>query len=162
MTTTYKFSSLNCEFLSSLPAPAPSNVQTVTGTLCIKDNNLPKDTWYYPRGAGRCVKALNLDDPVIEKRMVTANEIVFAFQFPLPRESMNLDMSRWFQNLISVLHLEIDYNKEAKMGWFLLCSHFYIGTRKVFIFLHINFQSNVKMNDDIPSSKTVQKTYTQF
>lgn len=41
-----------------------------------------------------------------------ANQIVFVFQMPLPREGRQLDYSRWQQNLIGVLQADIAYDKD--------------------------------------------------
>ena len=54
-----------------------------------------------------------LDDPMIETEGITANQVVFTFQIPLPRDNITLDMSRWFQNLISVLMVDIDYSDKV-------------------------------------------------
>jgi hypothetical protein len=40
-----------------------------------------------------------------------ANKLVFVFQIPLPRDGMNLDYSRWQQNLIGVLQTDIAYSQ---------------------------------------------------
>ena len=42
-----------------------------------------------------------------------ANQIVFVFQMPLPREGKVLDYSRWQQNLIGVLQTDVAYNHEV-------------------------------------------------
>lgn len=39
-----------------------------------------------------------------------ANQLVFVFQMPLPREGLTLDFSRWQQNLIGILQTDIAYN----------------------------------------------------
>ena len=44
---------------------------------------------------------------------MTADNVVFAFQMPLPKKGMHLEFSRWQQNLIGVLSLDIEYEKEV-------------------------------------------------
>lgn len=39
-----------------------------------------------------------------------ANQLVFVFQMPLPREGRDLDYSRWQQNLIGILQTDIAYD----------------------------------------------------
>jgi hypothetical protein len=58
-------------------------------------------------------------DPVhpkaTEESYLKANELVFAFQMPIPRNNMILDYSRWQQNLIGVLQFDIEYHSDAEM-----------------------------------------------
>lgn len=42
-----------------------------------------------------------------------ANQIVFVFQMPLPRDGKVLDYSRWQQNLIGVLQTDIAFNSKV-------------------------------------------------
>lgn len=42
----------------------------------------------------------------------------FFFQMPVPRNSMQLDYSRWQQNLIGVLQVDIAYHKQIEIGIF--------------------------------------------
>lgn len=42
-----------------------------------------------------------------------ANQIVFVMQFPLPREGRVLDFSRWQQNMIGVLLVDIPYDEKV-------------------------------------------------
>ena len=37
-------------------------------------------------------------------------QVVFAFEIPHMREHQELDMSRWFQNILSVLEFKMDYS----------------------------------------------------
>ncbi len=111
-------------------APAPSSVQSVLGTKCL-DIGKPHDKqdWFYPRGEQHpCRSVATLDDPKIDKEGVTANQVVFSFQIPLPKNNYILDMSRWFQNLVSILQVDIDYKKTIPFGmtsWLLYkhCDH---------------------------------------
>lgn len=42
--------------------------------------------------------------------------LFFLFQMPVPRNSMQLDYSRWQQNLIGVLQVDIAYHKQIEIG----------------------------------------------
>ncbi|CAG2057466.1 unnamed protein product, partial [Timema podura] len=44
-----------------------------------------------------------------------ANQLVFVFQIPLPRDMKQLDYSRWQQNLIGILQLDIAYYSDIEM-----------------------------------------------
>nr|CAD7406693.1 unnamed protein product [Timema cristinae] len=44
-----------------------------------------------------------------------ANQLVFVFQIPLPRDMKQLDYSRWQQNLIGILQLDIAYFTDIEM-----------------------------------------------
>ena len=58
----------------------------------------------------------NLDDPEIIEHGWTANQIVFSFWLPHPRDFQQLDFSQWQQNLLGVLLLEIKYDKDVELG----------------------------------------------
>lgn len=67
--------------------------------------------WLYSRGEGKCE---GLDHYEIEKDDVKmANQIVFVFQMPLPRDGKVLDYSRWQQNLIGVLQTDIVFEPDV-------------------------------------------------
>ena len=48
---------------------------------------------------------------------MTAENVVFAFQVPLPKNNMHLTFSRWQQSLIGVLSLDIEYEEEVKIDF---------------------------------------------
>lgn len=95
-----------------LIAPKPSSVQLILGTVCYDVPGSFNDTniWIYPRGPKANCKRIP-EDEMLKDTMRFANKIVFVFQIPLPRESSELDFSRWQQNLIGVLQPEIQYNE---------------------------------------------------
>ena len=98
-------------------APQPSNVQTVIGTKCLDlGHHMHKKSWFWARGSGACESVEKLSDPRIQAEGITADEIVFTFQVPLPRGGQELDMSRWFQNIVSVLQPEILYDPAHLQG----------------------------------------------
>lgn len=42
--------------------------------------------------------------------------LLFILQMPVPRSSMQLDYSRWQQNLIGVLQVDIVYHSQIEIG----------------------------------------------
>ena len=91
----------------------PASVQTVLGTICkdIPGSHNDSSVWLYSRGDGKCEV---LDHEDIDKHdFKMANQMVFVFQMPLPREGKILDYSRWQQNLIGVLQTDIKFNHEV-------------------------------------------------
>lgn len=102
-----------CFLVGALIAPAPSTAMPVLGTKCI-DKNYSKEKWYFPRGKKRCRSISNLNDPQVENENINANNIIFAFQIPSPKDKVELDYSRWHQNLLSMMHLDIFYDEAAK------------------------------------------------
>ena len=46
---------------------------------------------------------------------MAAENVVFVFQMPLPKHGMHLAFSRWQQNLIGVLSLDIEYEEEVRV-----------------------------------------------
>lgn len=96
-----------------ISAPIPSSVQTILGTVCKDIPGSYNDTtkWVYSRGVGKCQ---TVDQNYFEHPDVgMANNIVFVFQMPLPREGKVLDYSRWQQNLIGILQTDIAYHKNV-------------------------------------------------
>lgn len=99
---------VTCFLIGGLVAPTPANAQNMLATIC-KDTAVAKnDTskWFYYRGVGSCTKL----DLVNINHELTESNIVFTFQMPVPRDNMYLDYSRWQQNLIGVIQLDIAYH----------------------------------------------------
>lgn len=95
-------------------APVPASAQSILGTVC-RDNSDRNDTkrWFYNRGEGHC-QGLELAHMVSHQPKM-ANQLVFAFQMPVPKENTILDYSRWQQNLIGMLHFDIKYHSQTEM-----------------------------------------------
>ncbi|KAF4524011.1 hypothetical protein B566_EDAN006305 [Ephemera danica] len=94
-----------------MAAPTPSSADNVLATKCLDPGN-NTDKWFYPRGIGQC-------HVISEEEMQSntlANQLVFTFQIPLPKNSIILDYSRWQQNLIGVLQFDILYDPDAEMS----------------------------------------------
>ncbi|XP_055374677.1 protein wntless [Condylostylus longicornis] len=102
-----------CFLIGGLIAPIPASHQNVFGLVCRDKVNSFNDTsiWFYSRGIGKCD---SVNGPEIENHDTNMkNEIVYVFQMPLPREGQVLDYSRWQQNLIGVLHVDIAFEKQV-------------------------------------------------
>lgn len=100
--------------LGGLIAPSPTNVQQLLANICVDEQR--SGAWIYPRGKyGRCSKKYqSIDDEFVkENPLISADDIIFTFQFPLPREDRELEMSRYHQNMLSVLHVVFEANPEA-------------------------------------------------
>ena len=106
---------LGCFLLGGLIAPNPSNVQNVLSTRCLDLTQKKRQKWFYPRGSGRCQYVPDFEDKQLQTMRTTSNQIVFAFQLPLPKDGIQLKFSRWFQNLISVLALEVEYQEKLQV-----------------------------------------------
>ncbi|XP_046405904.1 protein wntless [Ischnura elegans] len=103
-----------CFLIGGLIAPTPASAESVLATKCLDPGNNSLK-WFYTRGAGSCnVISLTGFEPNEEQKL--ANQIVFAFQIPLPRDNTILDYSRWQQNLIGVLQLDISYHPDTEMA----------------------------------------------
>ncbi|KAK6178724.1 hypothetical protein SNE40_011241 [Patella caerulea] len=96
--------------IGGLIAPAPSNVMNMVTTKChdITVDVKPK-SWYIPRGPAGCDAVDDFDDPIIYQKHVDTRMIVFALWIPYPRDHKQLDMSRWFQNMLTVLQMDIEH-----------------------------------------------------
>lgn len=98
-------------------APAPSNVIVVQGTNCVnKGGQANIKEWFIPRGGNeKCEKVESLEDKVVQDKGISANQIVFSFWLPHPRDFQQLDFSRWQQNLLGILLLEIQYDQKIEL-----------------------------------------------
>ncbi|XP_063591551.1 protein wntless-like [Penaeus indicus] len=104
-----------CFIIGGLVAPAPSSVMSMLGTKCI-DKNYKNTQWYWSRGKQPCKSIGDFDSPIVQEQKISANDIVFSFQIPLPKDGYSLDYSRWQQNLIAMLHLDIFYDNEYEVA----------------------------------------------
>uniref|UniRef100_T1D151 Evi/Wls n=1 Tax=Dendrocoelum lacteum TaxID=27895 RepID=T1D151_9PLAT len=110
-----------CFLLGGLIAPSPNGHTDVLTEKCLDPdprNNYEK--WFYTRkiGKGETCKHIISDNDFGKPNYgnnMSASQIVFTAQFPLPRDGFNLNMSRWFQQLIAVLNVDIKYMEEIRM-----------------------------------------------
>ncbi|XP_020295180.1 protein wntless [Pseudomyrmex gracilis] len=105
-----------CFLIGGLIAPTPASSQNILGTPCkdVSVNGSDNNKWFYSRGKGSCTSVDthqysfdNYGQPY---------EIVYAFQMPVPRSNMQLDYSRWQQNLIGVLQVDISYTSQIQIA----------------------------------------------
>lgn len=102
-----------CFLVGGLIAPIPSSVQNILPTICKDIPGSFNDTtiWLYSRGNGKCERIPDEEFLSDNRDISLANQIVFVYQMPLPRDGKILDYSRWQQNLIGILQPDIVYNK---------------------------------------------------
>lgn len=102
-----------CFLLGGLFAPVPAGHQNILGMVCKDKPQRQNDTsfWLYSRGAGQCNSIAQ--EEIEQHYTKMANEIVYLFQMPLPRDGKQLDYSRWQQNLIGVLQVDLAYASEV-------------------------------------------------
>lgn len=105
-----------------LTAPSPNNVQQLLSNICIDDhsNNQRNGSWFYPRGGhGKCTRRYStVSDVRTEMPHISAEDLVFTFQFPNPRESRNIEMSRLHQSMVAILHIVMEKNTDKLQGRF--------------------------------------------
>ncbi|XP_037933683.1 protein wntless [Teleopsis dalmanni] len=104
-----------CFLLGALWAPVPAGHQNVLGMVCKDVQGRQNDTtlWLYTRGAGKCASVSQ--EEIESDDLKFANQIVYIFQTPLPRDGNELDFSRWQQNLIGVLQVNIAYSSNVEL-----------------------------------------------
>ncbi|XP_046746151.1 protein wntless [Diprion similis] len=106
-----------CFLIGGLIAPTPASSQNILGTPCedirVNGSEPGGGKWFYPRGKGACISVdkggFDLDDHYL------AHQVVYAFQMPIPRNNRQLDYSRWQQNLIGVLQVDIMYHSQMEI-----------------------------------------------
>ncbi|XP_032597483.1 protein wntless [Drosophila grimshawi] len=104
-----------CFLMGGLFAPVPAGHQTVLGSKCRDVPGRQNDTSFflYSRGNGACKSLQDIDIEQDELKM--ANQLVYVFQMPLPRDNNTLQYSRWQQNLIGVLQVDIAYDSASEL-----------------------------------------------
>jgi len=118
-----------CFLVGAIGAPKPNNSDQILATWC-KDpdgGKGDKQLWFVPRGKHKCTVIEDIEHAINMK--LSAENIVYTFQLPAPREDVTLDYSRWQQSLIGVLMIDIEYDQnddrqgrveltlEAKLGY---------------------------------------------
>lgn len=98
------------------------------GTKCIdRGRHAHKKQWFIPRGGPESCQSLSsFDDPKVALEQISPNQIVFSFWIPGPKGGKQLDMSRWFQNVIAVLQLEIAYDENHPMCKYKQMNNFFL------------------------------------
>ncbi|CAH8529763.1 unnamed protein product [Dicrocoelium dendriticum] len=101
--------------IGGLVSPSPNSSEQILMSRCV-DYSGDSSKWIYVRhfesnGSGtNCGEILpdgDLDEVIPEG--VDENQLVFVAQFPHPRDGYKLTMTRWFQQIIAVLMLDIKH-----------------------------------------------------
>ncbi|XP_011151645.1 protein wntless [Harpegnathos saltator] len=107
-----------CFLIGGLIAPTPASSQNILGTPCkdirINGSELGGNKWFYSRGKDACT-SVDMNRYSLDSHH-QAYQVVYTFQMPVPRNSMQLDYSRWQQNLIGVLQVDIVYNSQIEIA----------------------------------------------
>ncbi|VDN13816.1 unnamed protein product [Dibothriocephalus latus] len=106
--------------IGGLIAPAPMTTEQILMSKCIDRETTPgnQDKWLYLRPAENASCKKFLPDSYLSDEMppdVTADRIVFVAQFPHQRDGYDLKMTRWFQQLLAVMMLDIKYHQKSQM-----------------------------------------------
>jgi len=105
-----------CFMVGAIFAPNPNNSDQFLATWCKDPKGLSSkgrhehDAWFVPRGRNKCQVIENIEEAI--HTQLRAEEIVYTFQLPHPRDGRELDYSRWQQSLIGVLQIDIEYDEE--------------------------------------------------
>ncbi|KAK5641686.1 hypothetical protein RI129_010233 [Pyrocoelia pectoralis] len=94
-----------CFLIGGFVAPSPAGSQSILTTVCYDDqpdlfNKNDDNRWFTPK-----CKSINLQD---KHSGLNATNFVFMGKMPL----YNMDFSRWHQNLVGVLQVEMEHKKE--------------------------------------------------
>ncbi|XP_020707803.2 protein wntless isoform X1 [Athalia rosae] len=106
-----------CFLIGGLIAPTPASSQNILGTPCedirINGSEPGGGKWFYTRGKGSCI-SVDLNHFSYDDHL-QAHQVVYAFQMPIPRSNKQLDYSRWQQNLIGVLQVDVTYHSQMEI-----------------------------------------------
>eukprot|EP00094_Tigriopus_californicus_P009351 TCALIF_09017-PA protein Name:"Similar to wls Protein wntless (Drosophila sechellia)" AED:0.06 eAED:0.06 QI:0/0/0/1/0.66/0.5/4/0/572 len=106
-------------FLGAVISPTPNSSLQVLATKCIDpkadiNGYVTTDFLLLKPSCANCINCKRIENFAAESEEIqhlTAEHVVFAFQIPLPRDKIALDYSRWQQNLMGILQLDIGYEE---------------------------------------------------
>lgn len=105
-----------CFLVGAIFSPAPNNSDQYLATKCYNpDGARETSTWFIPRGKEKCRVIEDIAGDEVLSEHLTADNVVFAIMLPQIREGNQLDYSRWQQNLIGVIMMDIEYQTEDEM-----------------------------------------------
>ncbi|CAK9303046.1 unnamed protein product [Gordionus sp. m RMFG-2023] len=122
-------SQIICFLIGGLIAPEPSNVQQILATTCFDKNKLFSNSgnngsfiYLRPSQKSNCIP-FDLDEFTSDEELtkystkhnIQADNVIFVFQLPLPKDRMDLDMSRWFNSMLTLLMVDIEYRKDIEL-----------------------------------------------
>lgn len=102
-------------FLISFPAPAPYSSILSISVKCVDfDSSLEygEKKPFIPRYNLSCDSLHSLNDKRVYDSGIEPNQIVFTQWLPLPRDNHQLEMSRWFQTMLTVIQVEIEHDPQ--------------------------------------------------
>lgn len=105
-----------CFLVGAILSPAPNNSDQFLARKCLNpDGARETQKWFMPRGKDKCQDIQDIAGDDVLSEHLTADNVVFAIMMPQIREGNQLDYSRWQQNLIGVIMLDIEYQAEDEM-----------------------------------------------
>ncbi|VDM30406.1 unnamed protein product [Hydatigera taeniaeformis] len=104
--------------IGGLISPAPHSSEQILLSKCIDNESTPEtfaNKWFFLRPQLSNYTCKNVVDGPLDEMNITAENIVFVAQFPHPRSGVDLKMTRWFQQVIAVLWLEIAWKYDIEV-----------------------------------------------
>uniref|UniRef100_A0A8C4QHX1 Wnt ligand secretion mediator n=1 Tax=Eptatretus burgeri TaxID=7764 RepID=A0A8C4QHX1_EPTBU len=93
--------------VGGLIAPSPTNASHYLATKCVRSHHTG---WLEPWGRNSCKKVRDFGEATEQR--IEASQIVFAVHVPQP----GYELSPWFQYMLVVLDLDIQYWEQNKIG----------------------------------------------
>ncbi|GMS85563.1 hypothetical protein PENTCL1PPCAC_7738 [Pristionchus entomophagus] len=97
--------------VGALIAPVPSSSMEFDMVKCVDDTRGTSDQWFHVRPP-KCQVIEDLSQ--YTPSSFDLREIVFIAQMPHARGGLQLEYSPWFQFLLGLLHVEVEYNDHFK------------------------------------------------
>jgi len=102
-----------CFMVGAVISPAPNTSNQHLATKCYNPKGAKEKTaWFVPHGKKSCRRIESIDDDEVISNHLSADNVVFSIRMPQPRENTELDFSRWQQNLIGVMMMDVEYQEE--------------------------------------------------
>ncbi|CAL8096675.1 unnamed protein product [Calicophoron daubneyi] len=109
--------------VGGLVAPSPNSSETILMSKCVDYSKDSPQKWLYIRRFENLSSESNceylLPDGDLENVLPAssnADQLVFIAQFPHPRDGYRLRMTRWFQQVLGVLMLDIKHKAGVKIN----------------------------------------------
>lgn len=113
--------------IGGLISPAPNTYESIILSKCVDRETTPttrNSKWFFlrPHTSNQTCREILPDEDldVVAPEDIDADQLVFVAQFPHPKSGYELKMTRWFQQVVAVLLLDIKHKYDIKVGELIL------------------------------------------
>ena len=133
--------------------PTSTHTETVEGMMCRDKRSL--NQIYYTRNRFGASNDVNCD---IIHELKTEDDVIYAFQIPLPRNGQVLQLHRSFQTMTAVLTLNINFDNEEQLNLILNDKNDAVAEQDMELDVHLAFNNDNKVSNFNNNWQTLAKS----